>query len=252
MKPLNNATVLITGGLGGIGRACVGALLDAGARVAVSDIKRAAAGFRSQRCRYLHADIRDERAVKRLVAGTIAAFGSLDVLVNNAAIFKPMAPVHRTTAAEFDALVAVNLRGVFLCCKHAYRHLARSRGCIVNVSSMAGVAGEKGHAVYCATKGAINALTQAMAIDYGPAGVRCNAVCPSSVLTPNTDKLVSAARHPAKVVAFRKKLTLLGYTAKPEEIANVVVFLASPAASFMTGAIVPVSGGSECGYGLKP
>jgi meso-butanediol dehydrogenase/(S,S)-butanediol dehydrogenase/diacetyl reductase len=256
MKALNEAVVLITGGLGGIGRACVRAFLDAGARVAATDTEHAAKEYppdlKTDRYRFLPADIRLERGVERLVADTVDAFGSLDVLINNAAIFKPMAPVHKTTAAEFDALLAVNLRGVFLCCKYAYPHLQQSKGCIINISSMAGMQGEKNHAVYCATKGAINSLTKAMAIDYGPDGVRCNAICPSSVLTPNTDKLVNEAPDPAKVIEKRKQITLLGYTAKPEEIASVAVFLASPAASFMTGAIVPVSGGSECGYGVKP
>jgi meso-butanediol dehydrogenase/(S,S)-butanediol dehydrogenase/diacetyl reductase len=90
-----------------------------------------------------------------------------------------------------------------------------------------------------------------MAIDYGPDGVRVNAVCPSCVITPNTDVLVNESPNPAKVVEKRKQITLLGYTASADEIANVVVFLASPAASFVTGAIVPVSGGSEVGYGIK-
>jgi len=256
MRSLSQSIVLITGGLGGIGRACVAAFLDAGARVVATDTANAAKeyppDFKSDRCRFVPADIREENAVERLVADTVAAFGSLDVLINNAAIFRPMAPMHKTTAAEFDALIAVNLRGLFFCCKYAYPHLQKAKGSIINVSSMAGVQGEKSHAVYCATKGAINSLTKAMAVDYGPDGVRCNAICPSSVLTPNTDKLVNEAPNPAKVIEKRKQITLLGYTAKPEEIAAVAVFLASPAASFMTGAILPVSGGSECGYGIKP
>jgi NAD(P)-dependent dehydrogenase (short-subunit alcohol dehydrogenase family) len=245
----------VTGGLGGIGKACVRAFLDAGGRVVATDTENAAKeyppDFKSDRFRFIATDIRDERAVEKLIANSASAFGSLDVLVNNAAIFKPMSPVHKTTAAEFDMMISVNLRGLFFCCKYAYPHLQKSKGCIINVSSMAGVQGEKSHAVYCATKGAINSLTKAMAIDYGPQGIRCNAICPSSVLTPNTDKLVNEARDPAKVVEKRKQITLLGYTATPVEIASVAVFLASPASSFMTGAIVPVSGGSECGYGIK-
>jgi NAD(P)-dependent dehydrogenase (short-subunit alcohol dehydrogenase family) len=171
--------------------------------------------------------------------------------VNNAAAIAPCVRLHETTNAEFEKFVAVNLRGLFLCCKHAYPHLKRARGCMVNISSMAGVQGEKSHAVYAATKGAMNALTKAMAIDYGRDGIRVNALCPSSVRTPNTDKLIQAAPNPRAIVKLRKTINHLGYTATPEEIASVAVFLASPAASFMTGAIVPVSGGSECGYGIK-
>jgi NAD(P)-dependent dehydrogenase (short-subunit alcohol dehydrogenase family) len=251
MRPLNEATVLLTGAAGGIGLACVRAFLYAGARVVGSDAVEAP-DLRSDRFRFVAGDLRDERSVQKMIAAAAGAFdGSLDVVVNNAAIFKPMSKVHETTAGQFDALVSVNLRGLFLCCKYAYPHVAKAKGAIVNMSSMAGVTGEKNHAIYCATKGAINSLTKAMAIDYAGDGVRVNAVCPSSVITPNTDKLVNESPNPAKVVEKRKQITLLGYTAQPEEIASVVVFLASPAASFMTGAVVPVSGGSECGYGIK-
>ena len=250
MKPLRKSTVLITGALGSIGRACVRAFLDAGASVVATDI--ASGGFqKNARCRFLRADLQDEKAIRELVAFTVRTFGSLDVLLNNAALIPPLLPVHKTTAADFDRLVAVNLRAVFLCCKYAYPHLRRSKGSILNMSSMAGVHGEQSHAIYSATKGAVNALTQAMAIDYGADRIRCNAICPSSVLTPAVDRLIRKSRDPKKVVEYRKRVNHLGYTARPEEIASVAVFLASPAASFMTGAVVPVSGGSECGYGLK-
>jgi NAD(P)-dependent dehydrogenase (short-subunit alcohol dehydrogenase family) len=182
---------------------------------------------------------------------TIDTFSTLDILVNNAAVLVPTAPVHETSLEEFEKLVAVNLRGMFLLCKYSYPHLKQSRGCIINISSMAGVHGEKHHAAYAATKGAINALTQSMAVDYGPDGIRCNAICPSSVLTPNVDKMISASPNAEEIVQLRKTINCLGYTATPDQIAAVAVFLASPAASFMTGAITPVSGGTECGYGIK-
>ena len=250
MRPLDQATVLITGAAGGIGQACVKAFLAAGSRVIGTDSAEGTMKA-SDRYRFIGADLRDEKSVDRMISEASNAFGSLDALVNNAAIFRPMAPVHETTSEQFDALMSVNVRGAFLCCKYAYPHLRAAKGAIVNVSSMAGVQGEKHHAAYVATKGAINSLTLAMAIDYGPEGVRVNAVCPSSVITPNTDALVNESPNPAKVVEKRKQITLLGYTASADEIANVVVFLASPAASFVTGAIVPVSGGSEVGYGIK-
>ncbi|HVF09238.1 MAG TPA: SDR family oxidoreductase, partial [Abditibacteriaceae bacterium] len=145
----------------------------------------------------------------------------------------------------------VNVRGSFLLCKYSYSHLKQSKGCIINISSMAGVHGEKHHAIYSATKGAINALTQSMAVDYGPHGIRCNAVCPSSVLTPNVNKMIDALPNSEEIVHLRKSINALGYTATPDQIASVALFLASPAAAFMTGAIVPVSGGAECGYGIK-
>src|SRR5262245_14020143 len=124
MKPLNESVVLVTGAAGGIGQACVHAFLDAGAKVLATDLAGGDLKW-PQRCRFIPADIRDEQAVAALIDG----LSSLDVLVNNAAIFKPMAPVHKTSVAEFDQLIAVNLRGLFLCCKHAYPHLQKSKGC---------------------------------------------------------------------------------------------------------------------------
>ena len=189
--------------------------------------------------------------VENLVEQTIRSFGSLDVLLNNAAVIPPMGAVHETDLETFEQFIAVNLRGTFLCCKAAYSHLKTSKGCIVNMSSMAGMYGEAGHAIYCATKGGINSLTMAMAIDYGKDGIRCNAVCPSSVLTPATDKMIAAEPNADEIVELRKTINHLGFTATPEQVASVVVFLASSAAEFMTGAVIPVSGGTECGYGIK-
>jgi NAD(P)-dependent dehydrogenase (short-subunit alcohol dehydrogenase family) len=252
MEGLNGKVALITGASGGIGGALVQAFMAAGAHVMASDVvTEEVSNVGVEAYRFTPADVSDEPSVQGLIAATVAAFGQLDVLANNAAVLVPTAPVHETSLEEFNRLVAVNLRGTFLCCKYAYPHLKASRGNIINISSMAGVNGEKHHAVYAATKGAVNALTQAMAVDYGADGIRCNAVCPSSVLTPKVDKMIATAPNAEEIVQLRKSINSLGYTATPQEIASVAVFLAAPAASFMTGAIIPVSGGSECGYGVK-
>ena len=255
MVELTDKTVIVTGAAGGIGAACVRVFADAGAKVMMNDVDDA--GYRladeigPDRCRFTAGDVSDEPSVRHLIEETLEAFGSLDVLLNNAAVLLPVAPVHETTVEQFNTLMAVNVRGVFLCCKHAHSHLKKSRGCIVNISSMVGICGEKHHAVYSATKGAINALTMSMAVDYGQEGIRCNAICPSSVLTPNSDKIVQSSPNPEATVELRKKINAIGFTADPGNIASVALFLASPASAFMTGAIVPVSGGCECGYGLK-
>jgi NAD(P)-dependent dehydrogenase (short-subunit alcohol dehydrogenase family) len=250
MNQLSNRTTIITGASGGIGRALVQAFLEAGARVMASDIANSDLS-ETEYCRYTRADVSDEGDVQHLIAQTIETFGALDILINNAAVLTPTAPVHETSLEEFEKIVAVNLRGTYLLCKYSYPHLKQRKGCIINVSSMAGVHGEKHHAIYSASKGAINALTQSMAIDYGPDGIRCNAICPSSVLTPNVDKMIEELPNAEEIVHLRKSINVLGYTATPDQIAAVAVFLASPAAAFMTGSIVPVSGGSECGYGIK-
>ncbi len=255
MQTFASKTVFITGASGGIGRACVEAFAAVGANVAMSDLGDAPSWSReldASRIAFFPADLRDPSAIEHAISAAVKRFGSLDVLVNNAAAFLPLTTAHETSLDEFQLLFDINVRAVFLCCKHAYPHLERAKGNIVNVSSMAGVAGESMHAIYAATKGAVNSLTLAMAIDYGPRGVRCNAVCPSSVLTPTVDKMIAQSPDAAKIVEFRKRINHLRYTAQPSEIASVVLFLASPAASFMTGAIIPVSGGSEIGYGVKP
>lgn len=255
MGQLQGLTAIITGASGGIGRACVEALIESGSRVVMADIDESgralASKFGEDRCRFIRTDLADETSIRILIEATIKEFRSIDVLVNNAAVLAPTVPLHETSLEEFDAFIAVNVRGLFLICKCAYPYLRQSRGCIINMSSMSGVAGEKHHCVYSATKGFMNALTKSMAIDYGREGIRCNAIAPSSVLTPNVDRMIAALPNAAEVVELRKNINLLGYTSQPREIASVVVFLASHDASFITGAVIPVSGGSECGYGLK-
>ena len=247
--------VLITGAAGGIGSACAKAFAATGARVVLADIdakgSRLSSGLGARQALFVRTDLRDEGSVRALVNAAIERWGRLDVLVNNAAVLMPSKPVHETTTEEFDALVGVNLRGPYLLCRHAYRHLKRSKGCIVNVSSLAGVFGEKNHAIYSATKGALNALTHAMALDYAADGIRCNAVCPAGVSTPNSVRAIRASPDAAKLLRMRDSIHALGKTASPAEVASVVVFLASPEASFMTGTIVPVSGGADSGYGIK-
>lgn len=255
MMSLQGKVAIVTGASGGIGRACVEALLDAGARVVMADVDESGRELVLQRgediCRFIPTDVSDESSVQKLIRETVAAFGALDILVNNAARLMPACPVHETTVAEFEGVMAVNVRGTFLCSKYAYPELKRRYGCIINISSMAGIHGEKNHAAYAATKGAINALTQAMAVDYGPDGIRCIAVCPSTVSTPNSDRVIRASPDATRIVELRKSLNPLGYVATPAQVAAVVAFLASSAAAYINGALVPVSGGAECGYGVK-
>lgn len=254
----NTRVILITGAAGGIGRACAQAFSARGDRLALVDVSRPPRRLADPPARakrpstaFWQIDISDDAAVAKLFEQVIARFGRLDVLVNNAAVLMPAKPVENTTLDEMDRLLAVNVRGTFLCCKHAYAHLKKTRGCVVNVSSMAGIYGEGMHAAYSMTKGAINALTRSMAVDWGPAGIRCNAVCPSAVSTPNADRAIAASDKGNELLQRRQRIAHLDHVAQPREIASVVLFLASPAANYMTGALVPVSGGSECGYGLK-
>jgi NAD(P)-dependent dehydrogenase (short-subunit alcohol dehydrogenase family) len=255
MNELTGLTAIITGASGGIGRGCVEAFVEAGAHVMMADIdesgKDMAESFGKEHCRFIRTDLADASSIQNLIETTVEVFGSIDVLLNNGACVSPDAPIHETSIKEFEALIAVNVRGLYIICKYAYPYLKKARGSIINMSSMAGVAGEKHHCLYAAGKGFMNGLTKSMAIDYGREGIRCNAIAPSSVLTPNLDKMIAALPNANDVIELRKNVNLLGYTAKPNQIASAAVFLASQGASFITGAIIPVSGGSECGYGIK-
>jgi len=256
MKTLKGASVIVTGASGGIGRATVEAFLDEGSRVIMGinrdeGCKDLQEKWGPERARMVHGDLSNEDDIRNLIETTVKAFGGLDVLVNNGACIFPMKAMHEHTYEEFERIISVNVRGLWLTCKYAYPHLQKSKGNIVSVSSMAGVAGEMSHAIYSASKGFMNSLTKAMAIDYGREGIRCNAVALSSALVPNIDAMIAAQPNAAEIVQLRKDINLLGYTSQPEETANVIVFLASPLASFITGAIIPVSGGSEVGYGIK-
>ncbi len=255
MNSLLEAPVLVTGAAGGIGAACVQAFVRSGARVVATDIVPEVFSLEQQhgsdRCRARVCDLLQEADVAELIQFAVNCFGSLYALVNSAAVLWPASPLHETTNEQFEDLVGVNVRGLFFLCRHAFPQLRSTRGCIVNVSSMAGIHGEKHHALYSATKGAINALTMSMALDYGEYGIRVNAVCPSSVLTPNVDRAITTLGNAQEIVELRKRNNPLGYTAQPAEVASAVVFLASPEASYVSGILLPVSAGSHCGYGIK-
>jgi NAD(P)-dependent dehydrogenase (short-subunit alcohol dehydrogenase family) len=247
---LANKTAIVTGAAGGIGAAIVETFLENGARVLASDVIETSV-IQHEYSRFVRADVSDETDVQNLIRRAVEYFGALDILVNNAAVLAPTTSVEKTSLVEFEKLIAVNLRGAFLTCKYSYPLLRESRGCVLNVSSMAGIHGEKDHAIYAATKGAINAFTQSLAVDWGADGIRANAICPSSVLTPNVDAMIEKLPNAGEIIELRKSINALGFTATPRHVSEVAAFLCSSKAAFMTGAIVPVSGGSECGYGLK-
>ncbi|MEU2349571.1 SDR family NAD(P)-dependent oxidoreductase [Modestobacter sp. NPDC049651] len=255
MTRIDGKTALVTGSGNGIGRAIAVALASAGAQVVVSDVlaedgqrvveEITAAGGSAH---FIAADVAVAEQSEALVAGAVERFGGLDVLVNNAGTGGAQLRLHEVDPADFDRVIDVNLRGTFLCTKYAIPHfLAAGDGRIVNIASTYGLVGAPKAPAYCASKGAIVNLTRQLAVDYGPDGIRVNAICPGYIDTglgrrgPTLDEEQFAA-----ATAVREKaagMQPLGRQAQPAEVAAVALFLASDAASFMTGSIVPVDGG---------
>jgi 2-keto-3-deoxy-L-fuconate dehydrogenase len=228
---------LVTGAGSGIGAAVARSLHAEGAEVVLADVNleaaEAVAGDLGEPATAIALDVRDEDAVAPAVQG-------LDLLVNVAGIGSTTdAP--GTSLDVWESVFAVNARGTFLCCKHAIPGMKeRGGGSIVNLGSIAGMVGLPNRAAYCASKGAVIALTRALAVDHVGDGIRVNAVCPGTVDTPWVQRLVSDAGEDIEALRARQPLGRLG---TPQEIAEAVLYLASDAAAFVTGTAFVIDGG---------
>lgn len=246
-------TALVTGAARGIGRATAEQFLDAGARVALVDRDREAlAAFvaeRGDRSRVLalDADVSSPTDVARAVENCVATFGGLDVLVNNAAVHFARA-VDEYTLEEIDLQLGVNLKGALYAVRAALPALRRAKGSIVSVSSMTGLVGQSHGAVYVATKGALISMTKALALELGADGIRVNCVCPAGVDTRLMRDWAETLPNPEEVLRGQAAMHVMNRMATADEIAAAILFLASPAASFITGVALPVEGGATLGY----
>jgi len=244
---LQGRVVVITGGAQGIGEACARRLVHDGAAVALWDLADDAGRQLAEalnaaggQALYLHCNVAVKSEVDAALAATLSHFGHVDGLVNNAGIFKA-APFLDISEADWDAVIAVNLKGSFLVGQAVARELVRQgRGAIVNMSSVNGMLTIPGIASYNASKGAINQLTRVMALSFADQGVRVNAVAPGTIATELAKNAVLTSDEARARIMSRTPMKRLG---EPGEIADVVAFLLSDAASYMTGEIVVVDGG---------
>ena len=244
---LQGRVVVITGGAQGIGEACARRLVRDGAAVALWDLADDAGQQLAEalnaaggQALYLHCNVAHKADVDAALAATLARFGHVDGLVNNAGIFKA-APFLEIAEADWDAVIAVNLKGSFLVGQAVARELVKQqRGAIVNMSSVNGTLTIPSIASYNASKGAINQLTRVMALSFADQGVRVNAVAPGTIATELARSAVLTSDEAKARIMSRTPMKRLG---EPSEIADVVAFLLSDAASYMTGEIVVVDGG---------
>ncbi len=241
-------TAIVTGAASGIGLATARKLAVDGAMVVMADIQDATQEARriaqaGHSARFFRTDVSADPQVRALVDDVVSSHGGVDILVNNAGIVLART-VPDTTLEEWDRLLDVNLKGTFLCCRAVIPVMRRQGGgVIVNVASEQGLVGAAENAVYTATKGGIIQLTKSMAIDHGKEGIRINCVAPGPVRTPLFDSFVESVEDPEAELRGFEEATVLKRLGEPEEIANVIAFLASDEASFMAGSVTVVDGG---------
>jgi NAD(P)-dependent dehydrogenase (short-subunit alcohol dehydrogenase family) len=253
LPELAGRSVIVTGGAGGLGRACVLECLSRGARVTIGDVDDAAGhelarGAPQGRAAFVACDVSRNADVERLVATAVRHGGGLHGLVNNAGI-EGNGSVESCDEETFDRVLAVNLKGMFLCSKHALPELRRAGGgAIVNMASVAGFWGEPGTAAYNAAKGGVIGLTRAMAMDHGRDGIRVNCVCPGYHATGMPERFFADQADPAAMRASVDELIALRRMGRPEELARTVAFLLSDDNPYITGAALVLDGGMTAGF----
>ena len=246
-RSFRGKVVVVTGGGSGIGRATALAFAAEGATVIVADVDADAATETAKLAggvaRAVRCDVAEDADVRAMVASAIEA-GGLDAAVNCAGIDQELVPFELSDAATFERIMRVNAFGVWLCMRHELPiMLERGRGAIVNVASVTALVGAPRNQMYTASKHAVIGLTRSAALDVASRGVRVNAICPGGVLTPMVEDFSRRDAASREYVEAGARAHPIGRMAKPSEIADAILYLSSDAASFMTGAAVPVDGG---------
>src|ERR671911_1248932 len=260
-EEMRGKVAVVTGGGAGIGLATARKMATEGASVVIcsdreDQARQAAGGLREEGLEVteMRGDVTSSADMKALVDFSVETYGGVDVLVNSAGVQR-YGTVTETEEEIWDEVLGVNLKGIYLAARHAIPEMReRGGGAIVNVSSVQAVASQAGVAAYTASKGGINALTRAMAVDHAEENIRVNAVCPGSVDTPMLRWAADLFKGENTVEATVEdwgRMHPMGRVARPEEVAEVVCFLASPKASFVTGADYRVDGGLLAALGVR-
>ena len=247
---LENRVVIVTGGAQGIGRVYVRRLAEEGACIAIADIDAAGAeqaaselGERGCRAIAVETDVSDQAAVQRVVQATLGAFGRIDVLVNNAALFSTLTfkPIEDIPVDEWDRVMAINVRGVFLCCQAVIPHMKRQgKGKIINVASGTLLSGSPNFLHYVSSKGAVFALTRALSREVGASGITVNTIAPG--LVPHE---AVRRHHNPELIERQKQIRAIPRDETPEDLEGALVFLASDESDFMTGQMMVINGGAQ-------
>ena len=252
MKLLADKIIFLTGGSMGIGLECAKKYAEEGAKLVIMandeiSLTESMAILGEGHSTFF-GDVSNSSDVQSAIEFTLKTFGRIDVIHNNAGIAYPAKPLHETEESDWDKLFNINLKSIYYTTKFSLESLKKSQGCILNTSSLVGEIGQADHAAYSATKGALNTLTKSMAIDYAKYKIRVNGVAPAGVWTPMLREWGKEQKDPAKIEKYLDDIHILGYCPEADVIADACVFLVSEKAKFITGNIMPVSGGAELGY----
>jgi NAD(P)-dependent dehydrogenase (short-subunit alcohol dehydrogenase family) len=250
--------VIVTGGTKGIGEGCVRVFKDAGARVVFCARKQDEGAALADELNasekgeafFVKCDVSNVDEIRNLISESVEKYGQIDCLINNAGWHPPHKPIDDFSIEEFRDLLNINLVSMFAACQFALPFLRKTRGNIINMSSLVGMIGQLHAVTYVATKGAISAFTKALAIDEAEFGVRVNSVTPGNIYTPLWQEAIEASENPAQTRADGDAAQLLGRMGTIEEAGKLCLFIASEA-TFTTGVDHIISGGAELGYGRK-
>lgn len=252
----HNRAVIVTGGSKGIGEGCSRVFCAEGGLVAIlSRGKEAGEALAKEltesgpgRAVYFPCDVGRHEQLRKAIEKTVEEFGRLDCLINNAGIHPPALSLEETSVEEMDELMRINYLSTFAGAKYALPHLRKTKGTIINMSSMTAILGQEHSTAYCATKGAQVSFTKSLAIELGPAGIRVNAILPSNIDTPLMRDWAQTLPDPESALERVSKLQVFGRMGTIEEMGRVALFLATEDSSFLTGQAIEAEGGASLDY----